>query len=134
MFCENFLSSVKQTCMRYKSRSLILTDLQGTFDVKYVERIILCNLNYSTEFTFRFVNAFVYYGISFNTNELAGDPFVNFALSGAVEFPAYFLSIFALKYWGRRMPLAVTMITAGMSCLLAYVLPEGKFTNIHPYY
>lgn len=74
-----------------------------------------------------FVNAFVYYGLSYNTNELAGDPFINFALSGAVEFPAYFLSIFAIRSLGRRNPLAGTMVIGGLACLLSYPLPQNPW-------
>ncbi len=39
-----------------------------------------------------FVNSLVYYGLSLNTNSLAGDPYLNFFLSGAVEIPAYIVS------------------------------------------
>ncbi|XP_035226184.1 organic cation transporter protein-like isoform X2 [Stegodyphus dumicola] len=74
-----------------------------------------------------FVNVFVYYGLSYNTNELAGDPFVNFALSGAVEFPAYVLSIIAIRSLGRRNPLAVALIIGGVACLLCYLMPENPW-------
>ncbi|GFR15254.1 organic cation transporter protein, partial [Trichonephila clavata] len=74
-----------------------------------------------------FVNSFVYYGLSYNTNELAGDPFINFALCGAVEFPAYFLTIFAIRGLGRKYPLAGTMIVGGVSCLLMYILPSDPW-------
>lgn len=40
-----------------------------------------------------FVTAFVYYGLSLNTNNLGGNPYYNFLVSGAVEFPAYVLCI-----------------------------------------
>ncbi|KFM64973.1 Organic cation transporter protein, partial [Stegodyphus mimosarum] len=74
-----------------------------------------------------FVNAFVYYGLSYNTNELAGDPFVNFAVSGAVEFPAYVLSIIAIRSLGRRNPLAAALIIGGVACLLCYPMPENPW-------
>ncbi|XP_054718179.1 organic cation transporter protein-like [Uloborus diversus] len=74
-----------------------------------------------------FVNSFVYYGLSYNTNELAGNPFVNFALSGAVEFPGYLLTIFAIRSLGRRNPLAWSMIAGGIACLLMYPLPQDPW-------
>ncbi|GBO24092.1 Solute carrier family 22 member 5, partial [Araneus ventricosus] len=68
--------------------------------------------------------AFVYYGISYNTNELAGDPFVNFALSFAMEIPVTILALIAIQYKGRRMSLAVSLLFAGVACLLVYPIPE----------
>ncbi|CAL1273866.1 unnamed protein product [Larinioides sclopetarius] len=74
-----------------------------------------------------FVNSIVYYGLSYNTNELAGDAFVNFAICGAVEFPAYFLTIFAIRSFGRKYPLAGAMIIGGIACLLMYPLPADPW-------
>ena len=37
--------------------------------------------------------AIVYYGISLNTANLAGNPYVNFCVSGCVEIPALVLGI-----------------------------------------
>ncbi|KAG8185669.1 hypothetical protein JTE90_008939 [Oedothorax gibbosus] len=74
-----------------------------------------------------FVNAFVYYGLSYNTNELAGNPFVNFAISGAVEFPAYLFTPFFIQKFGRKYPLAAAMIIGGISCLLVYPLPADPW-------
>ena len=44
----------------------------------------------------RFAIGVVYYGLSLSTSTMAGDKYVNFMLSGAVEAPAYMLTIFAL--------------------------------------
>ncbi|XP_054167878.1 organic cation transporter protein-like [Oppia nitens] len=65
-----------------------------------------------------FVNALIYYGLSLNTNNLGGNPFINFLLAGAVEFPAYALCIYLLKQYGRRLPQSSAMLGAGISCLL----------------
>ncbi|GFV59798.1 organic cation transporter protein [Trichonephila clavipes] len=73
------------------------------------------------------VIAFVYYGISYNTNELAGDPFLNFALYGLIEIPANILSLFAIQYKGRRNPTAITLAAAGASCLLIYFIPNDPW-------
>ncbi|GBM74192.1 Organic cation transporter protein, partial [Araneus ventricosus] len=74
-----------------------------------------------------FSGLFVYYGLSYNTNELAGDPFVNFALSGAVEFPAYFLTMFAIYSKGRKIPMVITTGIGGLACLLTYPLPSDSW-------
>ncbi|CAL1293372.1 unnamed protein product [Larinioides sclopetarius] len=70
---------------------------------------------------------FTYYGISYNTNELAGNPFINFALYFTIEIPATILVLIAIQYKGRRKSLAAGLTVAGMACLLIYLIPEGTF-------
>lgn len=55
------------------------------------------------------MNGFVYYGLSFNTNSLAGNMYINFFLSGLVELPAYVLTMYILRTYGRRLPLSGKM-------------------------
>ncbi|KAG8185674.1 hypothetical protein JTE90_008944 [Oedothorax gibbosus] len=74
-----------------------------------------------------FVISFVYYGLSYNTNDLAGDPFVNFALYAVIEIPAYFFPLFVIRKWGRRNPMAFTLITGGAACLAMYPIPQDPW-------
>ncbi|XP_022237085.1 organic cation transporter protein-like isoform X2 [Limulus polyphemus] len=71
-----------------------------------------------------FVLAFVYYGLSLNTNNLGGNPFLNFFIAGAVEFPSYGASVFAIKYLGRRISGMSTMVIAGLACVLTIPIPD----------
>ncbi|XP_076336274.1 organic cation transporter protein-like isoform X2 [Tachypleus tridentatus] len=71
-----------------------------------------------------FVNSFVYYGLSLNTSNLGGNPFINFFIAGAVEFPSYGASVFAIKYLGRRIPLTVTMVIGGLACFLTILIQD----------
>lgn len=66
-----------------------------------------------------FANSLTYYGLSLNTNDFVGDPFVNFFLLGAVEVPAYLACIFLVKKFGHKKVLLVTLIGAGLGCLAA---------------
>ncbi|PIK53685.1 putative solute carrier family 22 member 3 [Apostichopus japonicus] len=45
-----------------------------------------------------FVSSLAYYGVSLNSVELAGDPYLNLFLCGAVEIPSHWLSAF-LSIW-----------------------------------
>ncbi|CAM1313040.1 SLC22A3 (predicted) [Pycnogonum litorale] len=73
------------------------------------------------------VNAFVYYGLSFNTNDLGGDPFINFLISGALEIPAYIMTALIVLYFGRKYPLTFVMVVGGLGCAATIVIPEGKY-------
>lgn len=67
------------------------------------------------------VNALVYYGLSLHTGKLAGNKYVNFIISGAVEFPAYLLNIALMYSMGKRLPTSGVMIFGGLSCILMAV-------------
>lgn len=71
-----------------------------------------------------FVNSFIYYGLSYNTGNLGGDPYINFLVSGAVEFPAYMITIIVIKKLGRRIPLMSTMVAGGIACILTIPVPD----------
>ena len=74
------------------------------------------------------VNGFVYYGLSFNTNSLGGDMYLNFVLIGVVEIPAYILTMFVLRKFGRRLPLSFAMLGAGLAFL--FTLPFASIEKL----
>ncbi|XP_030828349.1 organic cation transporter protein-like [Strongylocentrotus purpuratus] len=73
------------------------------------------------------VNSLVYHGLSLNTSNLGVNEYVAFAVSGAVEIPAYLLSVVAIeiKFIGRRISLSVCMLVAGVACLSTSAIPPG---------
>jgi hypothetical protein len=66
----------------------------------------------------------VYYGVSLNVSSFAGDVFVNNAIAGAVEFPAYMICV-PLLYWGRKKGIAAMLLLAG-ACLFVVPWFNGK--------
>lgn len=76
----------------------------------------------------------VYYGLSLSTAQLAGDRYLNAFLSAFIEIPAYLSCFFILNRWGRRRPLVAYHIIAGVSLLLAKVIPDktADGTNLTP--
>lgn len=73
-----------------------------------------------------FVNSATYFGLSWNTPNLGGDEFLNFAIAGLVELPATAIVFFTLNVWGRRIILCTSMITAGAALIMTIVVPSGK--------
>ncbi|XP_076357129.1 organic cation transporter protein-like isoform X3 [Tachypleus tridentatus] len=74
-------------------------------------------------FSIWFAISFIYFGLSFNTNNLGGDPFLNFLIAAAVEFPSYFGTIFVVKRLGKKFPLVISVIIAGVALLLIIPVP-----------
>ncbi|OWF50930.1 organic cation transporter protein-like isoform X1 [Mizuhopecten yessoensis] len=70
------------------------------------------------------INAMVYYGLSLGTDNLGGDPYINFCIAGAVEIPAYVLCVIFLNRLGRRWPLCGTMLAGGISCIISGFIPN----------
>ncbi|XP_076330221.1 organic cation transporter protein-like [Tachypleus tridentatus] len=77
-----------------------------------------------------FVNSFVFYGLSLNTEDLGGNLYINFSIAGAVEFPAYLCTIVAIKRLGRRIPLMSTMVAGGIACALTTLFPEHLWARV----
>lgn len=71
-----------------------------------------------------FVISGTYYGLSWSTNNLGGNQLINFVISGAVEFPAYYFLILTLNRWGRKKILTGSMVLAGVVLLVALMIPE----------
>ena len=68
-------------------------------------------------YLYRMVVSMTYYGLSLNTGNLGGDFYVNFLISGVVEFPAYTLCLVLLDRWGRKKCHCSSMLLGGIACL-----------------
>uniref|UniRef100_A0A2D4HCG0 Major facilitator superfamily (MFS) profile domain-containing protein n=1 Tax=Micrurus lemniscatus lemniscatus TaxID=129467 RepID=A0A2D4HCG0_MICLE len=75
-----------------------------------------------------YVCSFVYYGLTLNAGELGGNLYLNVALSGLVEVPAFPLCMFFIeKSWlGRRKSSAAFLIFAGLACVFTMYLTENN--------
>ena len=63
-----------------------------------------------------------YYGLSFASVDLLGDPYTNFILSVGIEIPGYVFCVFVMDRWGRRPILSFTQIVSGVACIGAGLL------------
>lgn len=73
-----------------------------------------------------FVNNLTYYGLSWNSNNLGGDPYLNFVILGAVEIPGYSILLLFLNRWGRTKLMCCCMMIAGIALLLTIAVPANK--------
>lgn len=67
-----------------------------------------------------------YYGLSLNTSWLPGNDYVNFILSGSVEFISYALCIPMMEYFGRRPSLITFFGVGGISCIVSGLVETCK--------
>ncbi|XP_048361538.1 solute carrier family 22 member 15-like isoform X2 [Sphaerodactylus townsendi] len=78
-----------------------------------------------------YVCSLVYYGLTLNAGELGGNLYLNVALYGLVEVPAFPLCMFFIeKPWsGRRKSTTAFLIFAGFACMFTMFVPEntGEF-------
>ncbi|XP_069129248.1 organic cation transporter protein-like [Argopecten irradians] len=59
----------------------------------------------------------IYFGLSLNSGNLGGNYYLNFLLSGLVEFPAYTMLLLLLDRLGRKWLYCMCMILGGTSCI-----------------
>lgn len=74
----------------------------------------------------RFTSAVVYQGLIMRLGIAGGNIYIDFLISGLVEFPAAFLILFTIERVGRRLPFAAANIVAGASCLIAACIPDSE--------
>ncbi|NWW47346.1 S22FL protein, partial [Pedionomus torquatus] len=81
-----------------------------------------------------YVCSFVYYGLTLNAGELRGNLYLNVALSGLVEVPAFPLCMFFIeKSWsGRRKTTTCFLIFAGFACIFTMFLPTSAGLLLSP--
>jgi len=68
------------------------------------------------------VTSMVYYGLGFNSGNLAGDFYLNFAASGLVEIPAYLLATYLVEKVNRRIPLMTYYIIGGIALICVFFI------------
>ncbi|KAG8297111.1 hypothetical protein J6590_041419 [Homalodisca vitripennis] len=73
-----------------------------------------------------FANSLVYYGLSLNTGNLAGNPYFILFVMGIIEMPSYLLSVIFLDKAGRRCLTASFLLIGGLACLIAAFTPKGS--------
>ncbi|KAF7662092.1 hypothetical protein LDENG_00246520, partial [Lucifuga dentata] len=71
-----------------------------------------------------FTSAVVYQGLIMRLGILGGNVYVDFLISGLVEFPAALLILFTIERIGRRLPFATANFLAGASCFITAFIPE----------
>merc|ERR1719277_397446 len=66
-----------------------------------------------------FTSSMVFFALSLGASNLAGDIFINSALLGLVEIPAFFVCMWSINYKhiGRRISVAGFFLIAGIFCL-----------------
>ncbi|KAK1796130.1 hypothetical protein P4O66_009212 [Electrophorus voltai] len=74
-----------------------------------------------------FTSAVVYQGLVMRLGILGGNVYVDFLISGIVEFPAAILILCTIDRIGRRLPFATANIVSGAACLIAAFIPENMF-------
>uniref|UniRef100_UPI0037E9AAA3 solute carrier family 22 member 2-like n=1 Tax=Semicossyphus pulcher TaxID=241346 RepID=UPI0037E9AAA3 len=74
-----------------------------------------------------FTSAVVYQGLIMRLGILGGNVYIDFLISGLVEFPAAFLILFTIERIGRRLPFASANIVAGAACFITAFIPDSMF-------
>lgn len=77
-----------------------------------------------------FTSALVYYGLTLSTSVLVGNKYWNCFLSGLVEIPAYVANVYLLERFGRRIPLCVYEILAGVPLFIIFFIPHTTGSGV----
>ncbi|GMT07861.1 hypothetical protein PENTCL1PPCAC_30035, partial [Pristionchus entomophagus] len=75
-------------------------------------------------------DAFIYFGLSLYSTDLAGDFHVNYLLLGLVELPGYALAHVVLKRCTRRFVMCSTHMTAALAFIVLIFIPAGSWLSL----
>ncbi|XP_034938524.1 carcinine transporter isoform X2 [Chelonus insularis] len=76
-----------------------------------------------------FANNMVYVGLSYYGPALGNEEHLSFFFSSLAEIPSYLACWIVMDRWGRRWPLCLCMVTAGLSCVATVLLPDDAVTT-----
>ncbi|XP_043288498.1 carcinine transporter [Venturia canescens] len=122
---ESFTQKLKQrmTMSRTKSEEERLRNGPGVLSLFKTPNMrlktCLITLNW-------FANNMVYVGLSYYGPALGNEEHVSFFFSSFAEIPSYLACWVVMDRWGRRWPLCLCMVTAGLSCVATVLLPPGN--------
>lgn len=74
--------------------------------------------------------SFAYHGVSLNSVRLAGNPYINLFLSGAIEIPANFVAMTLSVRFGRRRPMCVLLIVSSIVCVTTAFIPRQSASGV----
>lgn len=72
-----------------------------------------------------FANNMVYVGLSYYGPALGNEEHLSFFFSSLAEIPSYMACWVVMDRWGRRWPLCLCMVVAGISCITTVLLSPG---------
>ncbi|XP_014213787.1 organic cation transporter protein-like [Copidosoma floridanum] len=87
---------------------------------KILLRLLICSFCWLT-------NTFVYYGLSLNSTEFAGNKYTNFILVSAIEIPSNIVVVPLLNRAGRKPTLCGSFILSGLFCLAIQFVPKHTY-------
>ncbi|XP_012278718.1 carcinine transporter [Orussus abietinus] len=73
-----------------------------------------------------FANNMVYVGLSYYGPALGSEEHLSFLFSSLAEIPSYIACWIVMDRWGRRWPLCLCMVVAGISCITTVLLSADQ--------
>ena len=110
-----------QISLAHKTTKTTVPVLQLIRDPKLRRHLALANL-------FWFANSIVYYGLILNASNY-GNRFLLYLLMGVAEAPAYVVSMLVVDRFGRRLPMALFFLLAGVTLSVTILVPKDTDTG-----
>ncbi|XP_029643935.1 organic cation transporter protein-like [Octopus sinensis] len=73
------------------------------------------------------VISMLYYGVTLNSVDMAGNRYINFLLMILVEFPSQLAAYYLFKFFDHRKPISFFMTFSGLNCIISNFVAEGSF-------
>ncbi|XP_014774902.1 organic cation transporter protein [Octopus bimaculoides] len=75
----------------------------------------------------RFVTSLLYYGVTLNSVDVAGNHYLNYLLLAVVELPSLLFCCYLFTRFDHRKPISFIMMFSGLNCIVSNFVTEGSF-------
>ncbi|XP_059500831.1 organic cation/carnitine transporter 2-like isoform X2 [Stegostoma tigrinum] len=125
---RNGITTTAEMFENIGERESILPD-ENTHAVTYLDLVRTANIRNITIFAVLvwMISSVGYFGLSFNTPNMHGDPYINCFISAATEIASYVTAWILLHVSPRRISLACIVVCSGVMLLLIQVIPSRHY-------
>ena len=127
------------------------TDMEGSQTLSKYKKVSILDLFRTPQMCTKtiilygnwFTVILTYYGLTINSTDIGTDFHLNYIINGALEFPAYALSLVLVQFCGRRVPYAASLGLSGKALIsnsidiknfhIKIVLWFCKIENLNPH-
>ncbi|XP_036364392.1 organic cation transporter protein-like isoform X1 [Octopus sinensis] len=100
------------------------TEKTYTF-IDLIKKPYLAFISFNVWFNW-FANSMLYYGVTLNAVDMAGDPYINFLIMAVVEIPACLVCMWFFHCFGHRKPISFFMVFGGINCIISNFIQKGS--------
>lgn len=97
------------------------------FNCHYISMIYLFPYIVCFLYLYRIASTLIYYGLTINSADIAGNKYLNFALASFIEIPSCILYWLITEKMSRKMSLSSMFLLTSVTCIFYNFTSKGEY-------